>query len=121
MVRVIGVDIPDNKPLEFSLRYIFGVGETRSKEICKDLRLDPTMRAKTLTHEQVAQIATHIQGRYVLEGNLRRKIREDISRLTDIKSYRGQRHRLGLPVRGQRTSTNARTRKGKRKSVANKK
>lgn len=121
MARVIGIDIPDNKRLEISLRYIYGVGPTIAKQICAKLGLDPNMRAKTLTEDDIAKINAMLQGEYVVEGDLRRQIANNIKRLTSIYCYRGARHRLGLPVRGQRTRSNARTRKGKRKTVANKK
>lgn len=121
MPRVIGVDIPNNKRLEYSLTYIFGVGRTRSLEICKDLNLDPGMKAHELTEEQITTLANHIQSKYEVEGQLRRTVAGNISRLRDIGCYRGLRHRRGLPVRGQRTRTNARTRKGPKKTVAGKK
>jgi len=121
MARVIGIDIPDNKRLEISLRYIYGVGPTIAKQICAKLGLDPNMRAKALTEDDIAKINAMLQAEYVVEGDLRRQIANNIKRLTSIYCYRGSRHRLGLPVRGQRTRTNSRTRKGKRKTVANKK
>lgn len=121
MPRVIGVDIPNNKRLEYSLTYIFGVGRTRSLEICADLKLEPGMKASDLTEEQITTLATHIQTKYEVEGQLRRTVAGNISRLRDIGCYRGLRHRRGLPVRGQRTRTNARTRKGPKKTVAGKK
>lgn len=121
MVRVVGVDIPDNKRLEISLMYIFGIGKTLSLEVCEKLKLDKDMRAHKLTQDDVARINGLLQSGYVVEGDLRRQIQNNIKRLVSIHSYRGLRHRLGLPVRGQRTRTNSRTRKGKRKTVANKK
>ncbi|HED64620.1 MAG TPA: 30S ribosomal protein S13 [Planctomycetes bacterium] len=121
MPRVIGVDIPNNKRLEFSLTYIFGIGRTTASKICKELGLDPGMKAQDLTEEQVATLASHIQKTYPVEGQLRRTIAGNVSRLRDIGCYRGLRHRRGLPVRGQRTRTNARTRKGPKKTVAGKK
>ncbi|MBX9922604.1 MAG: 30S ribosomal protein S13 [Rhabdochlamydiaceae bacterium] len=121
MPRIIGIDIPENKRLEVSLTYIYGVGRKLSCEIIEKLRLDPNMKASGLTEEHVAQINTLLQSEYVVEGDLRRQVQNNIKRLISIHSYRGLRHRLGLPVRGQRTRTNARTRKGKRKTVANKK
>lgn len=121
MPRVIGVDIPNNKQLVISLTYIFGVGRTTAEKICKDLNLDPVMKAQDLTEEEVTNLATHIQKTYPVEGQLRRTIAGNISRLRDIGCYRGMRHRRGLPVRGQRTKTNARTRKGPKKTVAGKK
>ncbi len=121
MPRVIGVDIPNNKRLEISLTYIFGVGRTTAKKVCEGLSLDPGMKAGELTEEQISQIATYVQRNYSVEGQLRRTIAGNISRLRDIGCYRGLRHRRGLPVRGQRTRTNARTRKGPKKTVAGKK
>jgi small subunit ribosomal protein S13 len=121
MPRVIGIDIPDNKRLEISLTYIFGVGRHTSNEIIKKLGLDPNLRAHKLTPDDIAKISSVLQNDYMVEGDLRRKIQNDIKRLISINCYRGLRHRLGLPVRGQRTRTNSRTRKGKRKTVANKK
>ena len=121
MPRVIGIDIPDNKRLEISLTYIFGIGRKRSNEILAILGLDPNMRANKLTQDDIARINTLLQGEYVVEGDLRRQVQNNIKRLISIHSYRGTRHRLGLPVRGQRTRTNSRTRKGRRKTVANKK
>lgn len=121
MPRLIGVDIPENKRLEISLTYIYGVGNVLSREIIQKLNLDPNMKAGKLTEEQIAKMNAILQTEYVVEGDLRRQIQNNIKRLISIHSYRGLRHRLGLPVRGQRTRTNARTRKGKRKTVANKK
>lgn len=121
MTRIIGVDVPDNKRLEISLTYIYGIGRQRSNEIIAKLRLDPNMRAHKLTQDDIARINNLLQDEYVLEGDLRRQIQNNIKRLVSIHSYRGMRHRVGLPVRGQRTRTNSRTRKGKRKTVANKK
>jgi small subunit ribosomal protein S13 len=121
MPRVIGVDIPPNKRLEISLQYIYGVGRTTAHQVCAALKLDPGVRARDLTEEQLAAIASHLQKEYAVEGQLRRQIASNISRLRDIGCYRGTRHRRGLPVRGQRTRTNARTRKGPRKTVAGKK
>lgn len=121
MPRVIGIDIPDNKRLEISLTYIYGVGRRLSSQIIKKLGLNPNMRARSLTDDDIAKINTALQSEYVVEGDLRRQVQNNIKRLINIHSYRGMRHRLGLPVRGQRTRTNARTRKGKRKTVANKK
>lgn len=121
MPRVIGIDIPDNKRLEISLTYIYGIGRTLSNQICEKLRLDKNMRARNLTEDQIAQINSVLQKDYMVEGDLRRQVQGNIKRLVGINCYRGTRHRVGLPVRGQRTRTNARTRKGKRKTVANKK
>jgi small subunit ribosomal protein S13 len=121
MPRVIGIDIPDNKRLEVSLTYIYGVGRTLSNQIIAKLGLNKDMRARELTEDDIARLNAILQSEYVVEGDLRRQVQNNIKRLVGIHCYRGLRHRLGLPVRGQRTRTNARTRKGKRKTVANKK
>jgi small subunit ribosomal protein S13 len=121
MVRVVGVDIPDSKRLEISLTYIFGVGRTLSMEIIAKLGLDPNMRAHRLTEDEIGRLNQLLSAQYVVEGDLRRQVQNNIKRLISTHSYRGMRHRLSLPVRGQRTRSNARTRKGKRKTVANKK
>jgi small subunit ribosomal protein S13 len=121
MPRVAGVDIPNNKPVRIALRYIYGVGPKISKEICTKLGVEDNVRAKDLTEDQISRIGVLLSGEYVIEGQLRRQVQESISRLRSIGCYRGLRHRRGLPVRGQRTKTNARTRKGPRKTVAGKK
>ena len=121
MPRVIGVDIPNNKRLEIALTYIYGVGRTTSHEVCEALGLDRGLKARDLTEEQITTLANYIQKEYAVEGQLRRQIASAITRLRDIGCYRGTRHRRGLPVRGQRTRTNSRTRKGPRKTVAGKK
>ncbi len=121
MPRVIGIDIPDNKRLEISLTYIFGIGRRLSNEVITRLGLDRNMRANKLTQDDIARLNGLLQGEYVVEGDLRRKVQNDIKRLISVHSYRGMRHRTGLPVRGQRTKTNSRTRKGRRKTIANKK
>ena len=121
MPRVIGVDIPNNKRLDISLTYIFGVGRTTAAKVCEGLRLDPNMKAGELNEEQVGQLASYLQKNFAVEGQLRRTIAGNISRLRDIACYRGLRHRRGLPVRGQRTRTDARSRKGPKKTVAGKK
>lgn len=121
MPRVIGIDIPDNKRLEVSLTYIYGIGRKLSNEIIAKLNLDPDMRAHKLSQDDIARINNLLQAEYVVEGDLRRQVQNNIKRLVSIHAYRGMRHRLGLPVRGQRTRTNSRTRKGRRKTVANKK
>lgn len=121
MPRVIGIDIPDKKRLEIALTYIFGIGRTLSNEIIAKLSLDKDMKAGSLTEEQVGQLNAILTSEYVVEGDLRRQVQNNIKRLVGIHCYRGLRHRLSLPVRGQRTRTNSRTRKGKRKTVANKK
>lgn len=121
MPRVIGIDIPENKRLEISLTYLFGIGRHLSNVIIAKLGLDPDMRAGKLTQDDIARLNGLLQSEYQVEGDLRRQIQNNIKRLVNIHSYRGQRHRLGLPVRGQRTRTNSRTRKGRRKTVAGKK
>lgn len=121
MPRVAGVDIPAQKRTEIALRYIYGIGPARASEICKKAEIDPAVRANKLTEEEVSRLATIIENDYVVEGQLRRQVAQNISRLREIRCYRGLRHMRGLPVRGQRTRTNARTRKGPRKTVAGKK
>lgn len=121
MPRVIGIDIPGKKRLVISLTYIFGVGRTRAEEIVEKLGLDPSMRAEKLSGEEIVRLNNMLQSDYVVEGDLRREVQSNIKRLINIHSYRGLRHRLGLPVRGQGTQNNARTRKGKKKTVAGKK
>ncbi|HAU36499.1 MAG TPA: 30S ribosomal protein S13 [Phycisphaerales bacterium] len=121
MPRVAGVDIPNDKPAEISLRYIHGIGPTTAKELCRKANVDPRTRAKNLTEDELSRIAGILDSEFVIEGTLRRQVQQNIARLRDIGSYRGLRHRRGLPVRGQRTKTNARTRKGPRKTVAGKK
>lgn len=118
MARIIGVEIPSNKRIDIALRYIYGIGSTNSTEILKRAGINPAIRAKDLSEQQLSQITHAIQeGKYVIEGDLRREIGLNLKRLQTIKCYRGVRHMRGLPVRGQRTSTNARTRKGPRKTV----
>ncbi len=121
MPRIIGTDIPNNKRLVIALRYIYGIGPKRSEDICKELGLSPDMKANALSEAEKAKINTLLQTKYVVEGDLRRQVGNDIKRLIAINCYRGMRHRSGLPVRGQRTHTNARTRKGRRKTIAGKK
>lgn len=121
MPRVIGVDIPDNKRLIIAMTYIYGVGRHRSEEIITKLGLDPDMRARSLSEDEISRLNAMLTGDYAVEGDLRRQVSGNIKRLISIHSYRGMRHRVGLPTRGQRTSTNARTRKGRKKTVANKK
>jgi small subunit ribosomal protein S13 len=121
MVRVVGVDIPDNKRIEISFTYLYGIGRRLSNEIIAKLGLNPDMRANQLSQDDIARLNALLQSEYIVEGDLRRQIQNNIKRLISIHSYRGLRHRLGLPVRGQRTRTNSRTRKGRRKTVANKK
>ena len=121
MPRIAGIDVPNDKPLWISLTYIHGVGPYLSKQILKEAQVSGTIRAKELTDDEISRIAGIIDRNYVIEGQLRRTVSQNISRLKDIACYRGLRHRRGLPVRGQRTRTNARTRKGPRKTVAGKK
>ncbi len=121
MPRIAGVDIPAAKRIDISLRYIYGVGPTRAIEILKKADIDPATRANKLTEEEVSRIAGIIENDFIVEGQLRRQIAQNISRLREIRCYRGLRHMKGLPVRGQRTRTNARTRKGPKKTVAGKK
>ena len=121
MPRIAGVDIPAQKRADIALRYIFGIGPTRAKEICKKAEIDPAIRASKLTEEEVSKLAGIIEQDYIVEGQLRRQVAQNIARLREIRCYRGLRHIRGLPVRGQRTRTNARTRKGPRKTVAGKK
>ena len=117
MARVTGVDLPKNKRLDIALRYIYGIGPVFSDAIIKELGLDPAKRVKDLTEAEVNQINNLITKEYKVEGDLRREIQANIKRLIDIGSYRGMRHKRNLPVRGQRSKTNARTRRGKRKTV----
>ncbi len=120
MARIAGVDIPAEKQVWVSLTYIYGIGRTTARKICKDAKVEETKRVKDLTDEEMVRIRAEV-AKYRTEGDLRREVAFNIKRLTDIGCYRGIRHRRGLPVRGQRTKTNARTRKGKRKTIANKK
>ncbi len=118
MPRILGVDIPGDKRIDIALRYIYGIGPANSKVILQNAKIDPGLRAKTLDEQQISQIIHAIQdGKYVIEGDLRRELGMNLKRLQAIKCYRGIRHLRGLPVRGQRTQTNARTRKGPRKTV----
>src|SRR6266699_288421 len=118
MPRILGVDIPADKRIEIALRYIYGIGPVNSKAILAKASIDPALRAKDLNEQQLSQIVHAIQdGKYVTEGDLRRELGLNLKRLQGIKCYRGIRHLRGLPVRGQRTQTNARTRKGPRKTV----
>ena len=120
MARIVGVDIPNDKPVCIALTYIYGIGRHTAKLICEGAKVDGTIRVKDLTDEQLGAIRNEI-GNYKTEGDLRREVALNIKRLTEVGCYRGSRHRKGLPVRGQRTKTNARTRKGPRKTIANKK
>ncbi|HUQ72485.1 MAG: 30S ribosomal protein S13 [Planctomycetaceae bacterium] len=121
MPRIQGVDIPNDKPTFISLQYLYGIGDVKAFEICFTLGLNPRRRARELTDDDLARISNLLDKEYVVEGQLRRVIQQNIGRLKDIQSYRGYRHRRNLPVRGQRTRTNARTRKGIKKTVAGKK
>ena len=117
MPRIIGVDLPKDKRIDVSLRYLYGIGERTSAIILREAGIDPAKRAKELTEEEISRITAVIQKGYRVEGDLRREISQNIKRLMDIGSYRGARHKKSLPVRGQRTRTNARTRKGPRKNA----
>ena len=121
MARISGVDIPREKRLEISLTYIFGVGRTRAKEICEAVAISPNTRVRDLTEDEVAQLRSYVDQNLKVEGDLRREIAANIKRKVEIGSYEGLRHRRGLPVRGQRTRTNARTRQGPKKTVAGRK
>lgn len=121
MARIAGVDLPKSKKILYGLQYIYGIGRTISGEILKKANVNPEKRVSELTEEEVAQIRSVITSDYKVEGALRSEVQQNIKRLMDIGAYRGLRHRKGLPVRGQRTRTNSRTRKGKRKTVAGKK
>ncbi len=117
MARIVGVDLPPEKRVEIGLTYIYGIGRTSANKVLKLATVSPDTRVKNLTEEEISRIAAIVQKDYKVEGDLRREVSSDVNRLIDIGSYRGLRHRKGLPVRGQRTSTNARTRKGPRKTV----
>ena len=121
MARIAGVDLPKDKRIEIGLTYVYGIGRTSAKKILEATGINPDTRVKDLTDEEEAKIRECIDHTYVVEGDLRRSVALDIKRLTEIGSYRGLRHRKGLPVRGQRSKTNARTRKGPKRTVANKK
>ena len=121
MARISGVDIPREKRLEISLTYVFGIGKPTAQRICAETGLDPNQRVRNLTDDEVAKIRNWVEEKLTVEGDLRREVAQDIKRKIEIGSYQGIRHRKGLPVRGQRTHTNARTRKGPKKTVANKK
>lgn len=120
MARIVGVDIPNDKQVAYSLTYIYGIGISTSKKILSAVGIEPTIRVKDLSEEQLSLIRSEIS-KYKVEGELKKEVALNIKRLTEIGCYRGIRHKKGLPVRGQRTKTNARTRKGKRKTIANKK
>ena len=121
MARIAGVDIPNNKRVEIALTYIYGIGRKSSNDILAKTGIDPDKRAKDLTEEEIAKLRDVIENDYTVEGDLRREVALNIKNMVEINCYRGIRHRKGLPVRGQRTKTNARTRKGPAKTIANKK
>ena len=120
MPRILGVDLPQDKPTHISLRYIYGIGPTTALELCNKANVDARRKARDLTDEEIARIAGILDREYVVEGQLRRQLQQNIARLRDIGCYRGLRHRRGLPVRGQRTRTNARTRKGPKRGLIRK-
>jgi small subunit ribosomal protein S13 len=121
MPRVAGIDIPDKKKIYFALQYIHGIGPKVAADLLTEAGVDPNLRANEVDEQKLAQINALLDTNYIVEGALRRQVQQNIQRLKDIRSYRGERHRKGLPVRGQRTQSNARTRKGKKKTVAGKK
>lgn len=121
MARIAGVDIPRDKRLEISLTYIFGIGQTTAQRICAETDIDPSTRVRSLSDDEVARIRRYIEAHSKVEGDLRREVQQNIKRKIEIGSYQGIRHRRGLPVRGQRTHTNARSRKGRRVAIAGKK
>lgn len=121
MPRIAGIDIPDRKKIRYSLRYIYGIGPKNADDLLAACGIDGEVRANELSEQQISAIAAFIDQNYVVEGALRRQVQQNVQRLKDIRAYRGDRHRRGLPVRGQRTRSNARTRKGKKKTVAGKK
>ena len=121
MARIAGVDIPNNKRVEIALTYIYGLGRKSANDILAKTGVDPDKRAKDLTEDEIAKLRDVIENQYTVEGDLRREVALNIKRMVEINCYRGIRHRKGLPVRGQRTKTNARTRKGPAKTIANKK
>lgn len=121
MARISGVDLPNEKRVEIALCYIFGIGRTLSNKILETCAINPDTRVKDLTDDEISKIRDTIENGYTVEGDLRREIAMNIKRLTEIGCYRGRRHRMGLPVRGQRTKTNARTRKGPKRTIAGKK
>ena len=120
MARIVGVDIPNDKPVKIAITYIYGIGRPTAELICQNAKVDGGLRVKDLSDDQLNAIRTEL-AKHKVEGDLRREVALNIKRLTEIGCYRGMRHRKGLPVRGQRTKTNARTRKGPRKTIANKK
>lgn len=121
MARLMGIDLPRNKRVEVALTYVYGIGRPRAKQLCEQVKIPSNLRTDALTDEHIATLRSLIEANFKVEGDLRRDIGLSIKRLTDINCYRGTRHRKGLPVRGQNTRSNARTRKGPKKTVANKK
>ncbi|MGH7127001.1 MAG: 30S ribosomal protein S13 [Planctomycetaceae bacterium] len=121
MPRIQGVDVPNGKPTHVALTYLYGIGPSKAVGICFSLGIEPQKKSQELSEDEIARINSHLDKEHVIEGALRRSVQQDIQRLKDISCYRGVRHRRGLPVRGQRTQTNARTRKGVKKTVAGKK
>jgi small subunit ribosomal protein S13 len=121
VARISGVDLPRDKRLEIGLTYIYGIGLTRAQKVCSDTGVDPDTRIRQLTDDEVTRIRRYIEANFEVEGDLRREVQQNIKRKIEIGSYQGIRHRRGLPVRGQRTHTNARTRKGRRVAIAGKK
>ncbi|HWL49166.1 MAG TPA: 30S ribosomal protein S13 [Acidimicrobiia bacterium] len=121
MARIAGVDLPRDKRLEIGLTYIYGIGLTRAQKVCNETGVDPSTRIRQLTDDEVTRIRRFIEANFEVEGDLRREVQQNIKRKIEIGSYQGIRHRRGLPVRGQRTHTNARTRKGRRMAIAGKK
>jgi small subunit ribosomal protein S13 len=121
MPRIAGIDIPENKKVRYSLRYIYGIGPKTADDILEAAKINPDKKSRDLTDDEVGLIAAYLDENVLVEGTLRRQVKQNIQRLRDIRSYRGERHRKGLPTRGQRTRCNARTRKGRKKTVAGKK
>jgi small subunit ribosomal protein S13 len=121
MPRLLGVDLPNDKQVVYSLQYLYGVGPSIARQVCVKTKIDPVKRARELDEDELSRLASLLERDYTVEGPLRRQVSQSIGRLREIKCYRGIRHKQGLPVRGQRTRTNARTRKGPRKTVAGKK
>jgi len=121
LARIAGVEIPNNKRVEVGLTYIFGIGRSKSRKICEITKVDLNKKVKDLSTEESTRIRKHIEAKEMVEGDLKKQVNQSIKRLMDINSYRGKRHKMGLPVRGQRTKTNARTRKGPRGSMIKKK
>jgi len=121
LVRISGVDIPNDKHICVALTYIFGIGRPTADKILEKLKIEKSIKAKDLSEDEIVRIRDYIEGNYAIEGDLRREVNQNIKRLIEVNSYRGIRHKRGLPVRGQRTHTNARTRKGKKRSVGIKK